>query len=84
VWEEMKLEMALNKTTFVSLNSHRNVILMSVPHRYLDMNSCVNIEVIKVFNRKLEKQMKVFEILYCLYCSGSVDIKAPNWVLVCQ
>jgi len=33
---------------------------MSVPHRYLDMNSCVNNEVIKVFSRKLQKQMKVF------------------------
>jgi len=36
---------------------------MSVPHTYLDVNSCVN-DVIKVFNRKLQKQMNVFEIMY--------------------
>ena len=46
---------------FVKKNSHTNDILMSVPHRYdLDINSCVNTEV-KVFNRKLQKQMKSFE-----------------------
>jgi len=47
MWEEMKLEMALTKTTFVRLNSHRNVILVSVPHRYLDMNSCVKTRLLK-------------------------------------
>jgi len=34
---------------------------MSVPHKYdLDMNLCVNKQV-KAFNRKLRKQMKIFE-----------------------
>jgi hypothetical protein len=46
---------------FVNNNSHTNVILMRVPYRYdLHINSCVNKEV-TVFNRKLRKQMKVFE-----------------------
>lgn len=44
---------------FVMKNSHTNVVLMSVPHRYdLDMNSCVNKQV-KAFNRKLRKQMNI-------------------------
>jgi len=34
---------------------------MSAPHRYdLDMNSCVN-KPVKAFNRKLRKQIKIFE-----------------------
>jgi hypothetical protein len=46
---------------FVSRNSHTNIIQICVPHRYdLHENSCVNKEV-EVFNRKLRKQMKVFE-----------------------
>lgn len=46
---------------FVKKNSHRNVTLMSVPHRFdVDTNSCVNSE-IKLFNRNPQKQMKSFE-----------------------
>lgn len=68
VWEGIKdagrneTRDGLNHTqAFVRKNSHTNVILMSVPHRYdLDMNSCVNKQV-KEFNRKLRKQMKIFE-----------------------
>jgi hypothetical protein len=63
MWEKMNQIWPKTKTTFVILNVHRNVLLMSVPQRYLDVNSCVNNEVIKVFNRKLKKQMKVFEIM---------------------
>jgi len=47
--------------TFVRKNSPTNVILMSVPHVCdLEMNPCVNNEG-KAFNRKLLKQMKIFE-----------------------
>jgi len=52
---------------FVKKSCHTCVILMSVPRRYdLDMIECVNNEV-KVFIRKLWKQMKVFvhtELVY--------------------
>jgi hypothetical protein len=45
-------------TNFVKVNSHTNIILMSVPHRHdLPEWSCVNSEV-KTFNRKLVKLMK--------------------------
>jgi len=45
-------------TNFVKMNSHTNIILMSVPHRHdLYEWSCVNSEV-KAFNRKLVKLMK--------------------------
>jgi hypothetical protein len=42
-------------------NSHTTIIEMCVPHRFdLYVNSYVNKEV-EVLNRKLSKQMKVFE-----------------------
>jgi hypothetical protein len=42
----------------VKVNSHTNIILMSVPHRHdLPEWSCVNSEV-EAFNRKLVKLMK--------------------------
>jgi hypothetical protein len=45
----------------VKMNSHTNIILMSVPHRHdLSEWSCVNSEV-KVFNRKLVKLMKPYK-----------------------
>jgi len=44
----------------VKKSCHKYVILMSVPRRYdLDMSACVNNEV-KVFIRKLWKQMEGF------------------------
>jgi hypothetical protein len=43
---------------FMKVNSHTNIILMSVPHRHnLPEWLCVNSEV-KAFNRKLVKLMK--------------------------
>lgn len=52
---------------FVKKSCHSYVILMSVPRRYdLDMTACVNNEV-KIFIRKLWKQIKVFvqtELVY--------------------
>jgi hypothetical protein len=46
---------------FVKKNSHMNVILISVPHRHdLDVISYVHTEV-RVFSRKLQKQMRSFE-----------------------
>jgi hypothetical protein len=46
---------------FVRDSCHTNVILMCVLHRHdLHVNSCVNREV-EVFNRKLRKQMKIFD-----------------------
>jgi hypothetical protein len=46
---------------FVETNSHMNIILVSVPHRYdLSGWSCVNSEV-KTFSRKLVKLMKSFK-----------------------
>jgi hypothetical protein len=55
---------------FVKNSSHGNVILMSVPHRCdLDINSCVNKEV-KVFNRKLRKQMKFFDNTVLCKCGS--------------
>jgi hypothetical protein len=46
---------------FVKLNSHTNIILMSVPRRHdLPDWSCMNSEV-KTFNRKLVKFMKPFK-----------------------
>jgi len=48
-------------TNFVKVNSHTNIILMSVPHRHdLSEWSCVNSEV-KAFNRKLVKLMKPYK-----------------------
>jgi len=45
-------------TNSVKVNSHTNIILMSVPHRHdLSEWSCVNSEV-KAFNRKSVKLMK--------------------------
>jgi hypothetical protein len=45
---------------FVTNHTQTNVIVMSVPCRYdLDPKSCVNDEV-KVYNRKLQKHLKVF------------------------
>jgi hypothetical protein len=45
----------------VKMNSHTNIILMSVPHRHnLSEWSCVNSEV-KAFNRKLVKLMKPYK-----------------------
>jgi hypothetical protein len=46
---------------FVKKNNHMNVILMNVPYRHdLDVNSRVNTDV-RMFNRKLQKQMKSSE-----------------------
>jgi hypothetical protein len=77
VWEDTKdagrneTRDGLNHTqAFVTKNSHTNVVLMSVPHRYdFDTNSVVNKQV-KAFNRKLRKQMKIFE-KNCSYNGGS-------------
>jgi hypothetical protein len=45
---------------FVKDNSHTNIILLSVPHRYdLIKSSCVNNE-ISMFNRKLAECVKIF------------------------
>jgi len=68
MWEETRQGMALNLyKPFVKKSCHSCVILMSVPCRYdLDMTACVNNEV-KVFIRKLWKQIKVFvhtELIY--------------------
>lgn len=44
-------------TNFVDVNSHTNIILITVPHQHdLSEWSCVNSEA-KVFNRKLVKVM---------------------------
>jgi hypothetical protein len=45
---------------FVEINSHMNIILASVPHRYDSLTGHVNSEV-KTFNRKLVKLMKPFK-----------------------
>jgi hypothetical protein len=46
---------------FVQSNSHTNIIIMSVPHRYDLTNwSCVNRKV-TTFNQKLQKLMKPFK-----------------------
>ena len=48
-------------SNFVESRKHTNIIIMSAPHRDdLITSSCVNSEV-KVFNRKLHKQMKLFD-----------------------
>jgi hypothetical protein len=50
----------LKHINFVKMNSHTNIILMSVPHRHdLSEWSCVNSEV-KAFNRMLVKLMKPY------------------------
>jgi hypothetical protein len=47
---------------FVKINSHTNIILVSVPHGYdLTDWSCVNSEV-NTFNRELVKLMKHFSM----------------------
>ncbi|PNF38678.1 hypothetical protein B7P43_G18384, partial [Cryptotermes secundus] len=44
-----------NILNFIKTNSHTNIVLLNIPHRYdLENWSCVNDE-IKVFNRKLVK-----------------------------
>jgi hypothetical protein len=53
---------------FVKRNSHTNLILMGVPHRYdLDKTSCVNKEV-EAYTRKLSKLMKA------LYNTEAVNV----------
>jgi hypothetical protein len=68
VWDGTK-DVGINETRnglnllqdFVRDSCHTNVILIHVPHRHdLHVNPCVNREV-EVFNRKLRKQMKIFE-----------------------
>jgi lysophospholipase L1-like esterase len=50
-----------NVLNFVKTNSHTNIVLLTVPHRYdLESWSCVN-EEIRVYNRKLEKCIKCFK-----------------------
>ena len=44
---------------FVSVIQHTNILIVTVPHRHdLQISSCVNKE-IEVFNRKMQKMMKV-------------------------
>jgi hypothetical protein len=51
----------LNTVNFVEINSHTNIILLSVPHRYdLSDWSCVN-SYLNTFNRKLVKLMNHFK-----------------------
>jgi hypothetical protein len=53
----------------VRLLSNTNVIITGVPHRFdLQEKSCVNKEV-KLFNRKLQKNMKIFD--YVQICNIS-------------
>ena len=48
-------------TNLVKVNSHTNIILLCLPHRYdLPESSCVNSEV-KAFKRKLVKAMKPYK-----------------------
>jgi lysophospholipase L1-like esterase len=50
-----------NILNFVKTNTHTNIVLLTVPHRYnLESWSCVNDE-IRAYNRKLEKCTKCFK-----------------------
>lgn len=52
---------------------HTNIMLMSAPHRYdLITSTCLNSEE-KVFNRKLYKQMKVFDHTALLHMNLNRD-----------
>jgi hypothetical protein len=58
---------------FVENHSKRNVIVMNLPKRYdLDAMLCVNKEV-KVFNRKLSKQLKVFDYAFSVELNCARD-----------
>jgi hypothetical protein len=49
-------------TQFVQNRRNTNVVIMNAPHRFdLEESSCVN-EEIKVFNRKLKKIMKIYNL----------------------
>jgi hypothetical protein len=52
---------------FIKTNSHTNIVLLTVPHRYdLESWACVNGE-IKVYNRKLEKCVKCLKHVVLLH-----------------
>lgn len=61
MWERITLRWPQIYQTFIKDNSHTNIILLCVPHRYDVMeSSCVNNE-IRSFNRKLMKYIKPFK-----------------------
>jgi RNase H-fold protein (predicted Holliday junction resolvase) len=58
---------------FVENHNQTNIIVISIPHRYdLQINSCVN-NYIKVFNRKLRKQWKVFDNAFLIKVNLDTD-----------